>query len=533
MQKFEHLSLMLDCSRNAAPTLHTIKRWITLAAEMGYNEIQLYLEDLYEMPSEPYFGYMRGRYGERELKELDAFACDAGIILTPCIQTLAHLNQVTRWYHYYPLIDTGDILLAGDERTYALIEKMFNTLSRCFSHKRINIGMDEAHLIGRGAYLDKNGYRPKFDILIEHLNRVLRIAEKYGFEPMMWGDMFYRAFATSENYIDAEIPDSAKAMIPDVELIYWDYSVCDYDECARKMKKFLSMGKRVGFAGSALNYFGFAPHVDFSVKAAKQTVRAALDCGLPDFTVTMWRDNGAEGSFYASLPALFAVAQFARGNTDEKDIRERFFKTFGIAYEDFELLGLPDKAGVANIPVTNPSKYAFYNDPFLGLFDRNLRSCDESKFAEYKSKLIEAAARAGEYAYLFETQAAFCDVMSVKWALGIRIREAYKSKDAANLRAAADRCLLAEEKVRVFYEKVKEVWLAENKPFGLEVLTARFGGLRMRLRDCAERLCAVADGGVNKIEELEEEQLLFDEKFPDGIDTRYNDYKTIITASIV
>ena len=55
----------------------------------------------------------------------------------------------------------------------------------------------------------------------------------------------------------------------------------------------------------------------------------------------------------------------------------------------------------------------------------------------------------------------------------------------------------------------------------------------MRLRDCAERLCAVADGGVNKIEELEEEQLLFDEKFPDGIDTRYNDYKTIITASIV
>ena len=34
--------------------------------------MQLYTEDVYEPEGEAYFGYLRGRYTKRELKELDA-----------------------------------------------------------------------------------------------------------------------------------------------------------------------------------------------------------------------------------------------------------------------------------------------------------------------------------------------------------------------------------------------------------------------------------------------------------------------------
>ena len=68
---FEGNGLMLDCSRNAVPTLATVKDMIRQLALMGHNTLMLYTEDTYELEDEPYFGYMRGRYTREELRELD------------------------------------------------------------------------------------------------------------------------------------------------------------------------------------------------------------------------------------------------------------------------------------------------------------------------------------------------------------------------------------------------------------------------------------------------------------------------------
>lgn len=71
---FRTFGTMLDCSRNAVPNLHALKKWVDLTASLGYNTLLLYTEDTYEVPDEPYFGYMRGRYSQAELRELDAYA---------------------------------------------------------------------------------------------------------------------------------------------------------------------------------------------------------------------------------------------------------------------------------------------------------------------------------------------------------------------------------------------------------------------------------------------------------------------------
>ena len=55
------------------------------------------------------------------------------------------------------------------ERTYTLIENMVKTCRECFDADAINIGMDEAHNLGLGKYLDKNGYQNRFKILEKHL----------------------------------------------------------------------------------------------------------------------------------------------------------------------------------------------------------------------------------------------------------------------------------------------------------------------------------------------------------------------------
>ena len=73
------LGAMLDCSRGAVMHLPALKRYIDLLAKMGYKTLMLYTEDTYEIEEEPYFGYRRGKYTVKELREVDAYAAERGI----------------------------------------------------------------------------------------------------------------------------------------------------------------------------------------------------------------------------------------------------------------------------------------------------------------------------------------------------------------------------------------------------------------------------------------------------------------------
>lgn len=107
----DEFGVMLDCSRNAVRNLTHLEEFIGYIALEGYNQLQLYAEDTYEIQGEPYFGYLRGRYTRDELCEIVNYADNFGIEVVPCIQTLAHLNQLFRWSSQYEKIhDIDDIL---------------------------------------------------------------------------------------------------------------------------------------------------------------------------------------------------------------------------------------------------------------------------------------------------------------------------------------------------------------------------------------------------------------------------------------
>ena len=108
----------------------------------------LYTEDTYEIPDQPYFGWMRGRYSMQELRELDDCADALGIELCPCIQTLGHLNRALHWPAMAHLKDNEEVLLADNEETYAFLKQAIQAAAAPYRSRRIHIGMDEAHGIG-------------------------------------------------------------------------------------------------------------------------------------------------------------------------------------------------------------------------------------------------------------------------------------------------------------------------------------------------------------------------------------------------
>ena len=198
--KYQKFGVMLDCSRNAVMNVESLKKFIDCLAKMCYNTLELYMEDTFEVKDEPLFGYLRGRYTGEELKEVDAYAITRGVELIPAIQTLAHFTALDK-RHYENIIDCTDILLIDEAKTYEFIENIFKSLAENFTSRNVNIGMDEAYLVGCGKYLDEHGYQDRTELLARHLSKVMKNAEKYGFKAHMWSDIFVR-MGSGETYYD-------------------------------------------------------------------------------------------------------------------------------------------------------------------------------------------------------------------------------------------------------------------------------------------------------------------------------------------
>ena len=151
--RFDLLGVMVDVSRNGVLRPDTVKALIRRCALMGINTFIAYAEDTYEVPGEPFFGYLRGRYTQKELRDLDAYANVLGMKMFLAIQTLGHLGQVLQWPTYANYRDVDEVLIAGDEPTYKLIERMIAAAAAPFRSRRLIVGMDEAHGLGTGRYL--------------------------------------------------------------------------------------------------------------------------------------------------------------------------------------------------------------------------------------------------------------------------------------------------------------------------------------------------------------------------------------------
>lgn len=511
MTNFDRFGIMLDCSRNAVMTVEQVKKCIAMVAKMGYNQVQLYMEDTYEVENEPFFGYLRGRYSREELREMDDFAFEHGVELVPNVQTLAHMTAFKRWRG--DLYDTENIFLVGNEDVYSLIDRMFSSLRSSFRTEKIHIGMDEAAMLGRGKYYDLHGSQDRFDILLSHLQRVCAIADKYGFKPMMWSDMFF-AFANGGAYYNptSKFDPTVRERIPEnLTLVYWDYYSSDKKMYDGMIKGHRRLSDKIVFGGGAWKWVGFAPHNRYGINNTKLALKSCVEGGIRDVFLTMWGDNGAECSSFAVLPSLCHAACTAQGITKLADIKQKFFEWFGVKYDDFMLLDLPDEIVSVKNGVPTPSKYFLYADCFASIFQNTENEEYAKTYASFARRLQLAAKRTGEWGYLFDTLSKLCALLAVKVNICTRTRAAYHSGD----RTALDAVIADYKKMirltRAFYYAFRTQWYTENKPHGFQVQDVRLGGLMQRMQSCLDMLVDYRDGKLANIPELEEEIVPFAE----------------------
>ena len=502
--QFESCGSFVDFSRNGVMTVEAAKRYMDHLAAMGMNLFVLYTEDTFTVPEYRYMGYLRGRYSKEELREMDAYAQALGIEMVPCIQTLGHLGQFLQWQENRKLQDNATVLLCDAAPTYDFIEAEIRAMRDSVSTRRLHIGMDEAHGVGLGRYLRRFGVVDRFELLNRHLGRVVELCKKYGFEPMMWSDMFFRLGSKHDDYYDLEsdIPQSVVDSLPDVGLVYWDYYHAEEKWYEHMFTQHEKMSPNTIFAGGLWTWSGFLPHVDWTWATMGPGLKVAARHKVKTVMATQWGDDGNETSHFLALSQMPMFSEFCwRGDScSAEDVKATGEFLTGLpqqAYEAFSLFypgAIDRRVGKALIYCDLLYPLGPQGEELMASIPRSRKALE--MLAPYQDDLFCRYATA-----LF-------DVCLQKALLLTELRARYLAGDKTWLAQTAEETIVALiDSYEVLRDLHKAVWERDYKRNGWEVMALRYGGVIGRLQDVQDVLLRYAEGELDSICELDEEPL--------------------------
>lgn len=502
---FAACGAMVDCSRGAVMKPEAVRRYVDQMACLGMNMLMLYTEDTYEVPEYPTLGYLRGRYTQEELRELDAYAAEAGVELVPCIQTLGHMSQFLQWRENEPLRDQLDVLLIDDERTYAFIEAEIRAMRGCMRSGRIHIGMDEAHGVGLGRYWMAHGAADRFTLLNRHLARVCAICEKYGFRPIMWSDMFFRLGSKNNDYYDenCDIPQAVIDTIPVVDLCYWDYYHEDEAFYDRMLDQHARMGGRTVFAGGVWTWSGFLPQVKKTEATMLPALRACARHGVDTVLATLWGDDAAETNVFlgSALLPIFSESCWQGSDCPRTEMMLAGEALTGMPRAALDAMG----AFYPSAQDVRTGKALIWGHLLYPLVDFTGDSPDAViTRCEAALSVLRTQEERLEYRYA----AALFEIVREKARMARDLRTRYLAGDRAWLRT------LAQTKIPHLLETYaglmrlhRALWERDMRRSGWEVLAMRYGAVRGQLEDAADEILRYLSGELAVIEELEEAPL--------------------------
>jgi hexosaminidase len=473
-----------DISRGPVPTVDYIKRQLRTFAAYKLNMHSFYMEHTFSSKSHPLIGPEGGSLTADEIRELVAYAKSYHIEIVPEQQTFGHLHKALRYEKYNPLAETpyGDVLSPQQEGTYKLIADWYRELNELFPGKFFHIGEDETFELGEGQSREAARAKGVGAVYFEHLNRVRDLLKPYDRKLMFWGDI-----ALNHPDLIGNIP---KEMI----VANWDYGPKDSYE--NRIKPFKDAGLEQFVCPGVWGWNQIFPNVDASSKNIINFVRDGQAAGATGMLNTTWDDDGEslfEMTWYGIV--LGAAASWQSQAVDQKQFDSDFDWAF-FRNEGDQFVAVIHALGSVNTVVGfGTSDDAFWRDPFTSTFQNNARTnaekisqmrlqvenAEESilqnrqrarRNSSMVSSMLFAARRLDHLGRRYQTAEKLSrEYWDAYLNLGDRTKtrrlRRYASPIYNQLREMA-------EELSALKAGYREQWLAENRPYWLESVLARY-----------------------------------------------------------
>ena len=473
-----------DISRGPVPTLAYIKRQLRTFAAYKLNLHSFYMEQAFSSATHPLIGPAGGSLTPDEIRELVAYAKSYHIELVPEQQTFGHLHKALKLEKYNPLAETpyGDVLSPQQEGSYTLIADWYRELNELFPGQFFHIGADETFELGQGQSREAARTRGVGAVYFEHLNRVRDLLKPYNRKLIFWGDI-----ALNHPNLIGSIPK-------DLIVANWDYAPREsYDS---RIDPFKNAGLQQLVCPGVSGWNQIFPNVDVSSKNIINFVRDGQAAGAIGMLNTTWDDDGEtlfEMSWYGIV--LGSAASWQAGTVDQDkfdaDFDWAFFRNDG----DQFVKAIHALGSVNTILGTRTTDDLFWRDPFTTSFQhdaranaekiRNMRLQVESTLenllrnrqrARRNATMIPAMILAAQRLDHLGRRAQTVEKLSREYwdaylNLGDRVRvrrlRRFYGPIYNQLREMA-------EELAVLRASYREQWLAENRPYWLDSVLARY-----------------------------------------------------------
>ena len=469
-----------DISRGPVPTVDYIKRQIRTLAFFKMNMHSFYMEHTFSSQSHPLIGPEGGSLTPAEIKELVTYARNYHVELVPEQQTFGHLHKALRLEKYAELAETplGDVLSPQQQGSYKIVEDWYRELNELFPGQFFHIGEDETFELGQGQSKAEAQAKGVGAIYFQHLNRVRDLLKPYNRKLMFWGD------------IALNHPDLINQIPKDMIVMNWQYGA--RDEFMTSIKPFQDAGLQQFVCPGAQTWNQIFPNTESAAKNIINFVRDGQKAGAIGMMNTTWDDDGESLFEMAWYPiALGAAASWQEGSLDRAEFDKNFAWSFYRADSD-ELLKATLLLGSGG---GGWGDEVFWRDPFTTQFigfartnadrikqmrlaveeaqEKVARNANQARRNRENLAALDFAARRFDHlGRRYQVMQKFSDqyweaYLNLGDRTKVRRLRYYSGAIYNNLREMA-------EELSILKEGYRRQWLAENRPYWLESVLARY-----------------------------------------------------------
>lgn len=472
-----------DISRGPVPTVDYIKRQLRTFAAFKLNMHSFYMEHTFASDAHPLIGPTGGSLTPAEIRELVAYAKRYHIELVPEQQTFGHLHKALKFEKYNELAEVpyGDVLSPQQPGTYKIVADWYRELDQLFPGKFFHIGADETFELGEGQSREVAKTRGVGAIYFEHLDRVRDVLKPYNRRLMFWGDI-----ALSHPELIGNVPK-------DMIVMNWAYG--PRDNFDSRIKPFKDAGLDQFVCPGVGNWNQIFPNVESASKNIVNFVRDGQAAKAMGMMNTSWDDDG-ESLFEMTWHGMVLGA--AASWQESTDVNE-FDKNFDWAFfrnDGNQFVTAVRALGSVNTQLgVNQTDEHFWRDPFTESFQRQSRelrekvkqmrlaveNADESLLrnesrARRNRSMIPVMRFAAQRLDHLGRRMQVVDKMSQEyWDAYLNLGDRRKVGRLRNYWGNIYNWLreMAEE-LAVLKEDYRRQWLAENRPYWLDSVTARY-----------------------------------------------------------
>jgi hypothetical protein len=290
---FPARGVMLDVSRDKVPTMETLFALVDRLASWKVNQVQLYTEHTFAYRQHPEVWEHASPLTGAEILALDAYCRERFVELVPNQNSFGHMKPWLIHERYAHLAETHGIIktpwgsytfpgpfsLAPEHPgSLELVRSLYDELLPHFTSRQINVGCDETIDLGQGASKEVCEARGEGQVYFDFLMKIYQDVTRRGYTMQFWGDII------------TQHPDLVPQLPRDVIALEWGYEFDHpFDEHGAQ---FAAAGVPFYVCPGTATWNSIAGRTDNALGNLRNAAENGLKHGATGYLNTDWGDYG-------------------------------------------------------------------------------------------------------------------------------------------------------------------------------------------------------------------------------------------------